>query len=153
MSWDGIRDALATRLNAISGLGPVHTYERLITGTPGKSTVQTAFFESSVLNFAWIDRASFRDEHVDGEDTRRRRLHEARIYVVLGHLDTTPTGETFQDRLETIANDLATGSRTLAGACITYSLPVVTGISFTYFGKNLLAHIAEIQFTVEEVLT
>lgn len=152
MSYDGIRDALKVRLDALSGVGPVHTYERYIRGGIEETAVKTLFFESNVLNTAFIDRKAFHTTF-HAEDIRRR-VHEISIYLFLGHDDASATGETFQDRLETIVNDLETGNRALGKAStIIRDGCSVKNIGLTKFGAAIDAHIAEITFTVEEVLS
>jgi len=152
MSYDGIRDALKTRLDALSGVGPIYTYERQVVANINDPEFITAFTESATFNFGWIDRLRFQDMSIVGEDSRYRRRHEVAVRFYHALNDASTTGETFDDFLDTIMTDLEEGDHTFGGACATCGEPRVVDIASGMFAQTL-CHIAEIEMTFEEVLT
>lgn len=157
MSYSTIRTAIKTRMDAISGLGPGYTYERYPSDiNPESDTFATQFQESGALNLYWIDRRSFNDKQPQADDNRRLRRHDVQVKVFQKLVDSATladaSGPAFQDLLETIANNIATGDRTWGSAALTTSLPRVSAISLTRF-MGVLCHTATLEFTIEEVLS
>lgn len=155
MSYKAIRDAIATRLAAISNVGVVHKYIRLSRELPTEQSYSSLFTESGRVNVWMITRTGVADRQLPDADNRVSRRHTIQINVFWA-LDDTGTDDStsehaFQDAIDAVLNDFRTGDRTLGGAAITHSLPEVPTIDMVTF-LSTLCHHAEIRLQVEEVL-
>lgn len=154
MSYQAIRDALESRLQAISSVGVVHAWPRLVRETPQSSEFQGSLVESGKLNVWMISRTGVRDRQAEDRDNRQIRVHEINIDVFWAWDDTGVKGTTsdtlFQNALEAVLDDIRTGDRTLGGAANTMSLGRVSTIEPVRY-LSTLCHHAVIQLEVEEV--
>jgi len=150
MSYQAIRDALATRLETVVGVGTVHTYERYLTEQAEVAAFQAAFSKNGVLNTWMIERRAVSSRQSAAADAKRIRRHTLRLEGFYSLKDAAASKLTFQDLIDAVCDDLETGDRTLGGACLTHSLPSVDTIEETLFA-GVLCHRTEIQIIVEEV--
>lgn len=155
MPYLNIRNALKTRIEAVSGIGKVHTYLRWSLEPTGSDNFNTIFADITGMVNVWIiTREKFEDDHAN-EDNKIIRRHHLTVYAYHGHLDTDSVKAelVFQDLLEAVEANLRTGDRTLSASCLTYSLPEFTKIGYASLGNRKDAYVCcEIKLLVDEVL-
>lgn len=150
MSWSGIRSALKSRLEAVSGIGKVHAYTRYIKDGCEYAAFQDVYVSGGVLNYWGITRTARRTEKTADNDTSYRRIHDVEITVYYAVADGSASENTFQDLLETVCNNLETGDHTLGGACLTHSPPEARQIGHVMLA-DVLCHSAIVALQIEEV--
>lgn len=156
MSWATIRTALATRIDAVAGTGPVHAYWRWSDQGPEEAAWRTLFASGTAVN-AWLITRVGMPRTVPATPSaalaaRWLRRHDVEVSAFYSLDDSAATESTFQDLLDAVEADLRTGDRTLVGVAITHSLPEVSPIGHASL-SSVLCHQATLKFTVEELLT
>lgn len=150
MSWATVRAALATRVDAVTGITNVHQFIRYTDDGSETAAFGALFVASGVLQAWLITRTGMRTEVCEDDDNRYRRRHDVEIQGVYALKDSTSTENTFQGLLDAMEADLRTGDRTISSTCLTHTLPEFSPINHVSF-QGVLCHGATIRFTVEEI--
>lgn len=150
MSWATIRDALVTRLEAVSGTGRVHSFLRYLKEGPDQRPFTDAYVVRGRLNYWAVTRTARRSVKTVGDDSYYRRHHDVEVNVFVALSDSDESEHVFQDLLDTVANNLETGDHTLGGVCLTHTPPEVRQIGHAMI-SDILCHSALLFLTVEEV--
>lgn len=124
MSYSTIASALQTRLNAISGLDNVYTYERISYDALQSSEFQNLFKDSSssVLNTWWITCNNIQTVQ-STEDYFTVDKYAITLHGFYTLNDSLQTPLTFKTLCESVASNLRSGDRTLGGIVLCYELP------------------------------
>lgn len=101
----------------------------------------------SCLRFTRNSRAQFR---TDG--TKKRVHHGVLCELQLALQDDAGSELSHQDLVDLVLDNLRDGDHTLGGVAITHSDPEAPIIQDGMFA-NVLCHVAEIRFTVEELVS
>lgn len=151
MSWATARAALKTRLEAITGIGMVHSYRRYTRGNETSPEFRELFYKGSRLHAWQFSRTLRRAEPSGSDDSRRVVQHEVEVEAFYAMSDADESEHALQDLVDTVATDLETGDRTLGGAVLTHSLFAVEQIgAVDFFG--VLCNYARAKMILEEVV-
>ena len=154
MSYAGIRDALVTRVQAVSGIGNVWPRFRWFLDDVDSSAFATIAVVNDYVNVWFVSRTDSDDTQPSDSESAWRRRHEMIIVGFFSVHDADNTEGIFQVLVDAIRDNLRTGDRTLGGAAMTYSLTKAQGIGFETYGPSpILCHTVTIKLTVEEVLS
>lgn len=151
MSYAAIRTALATRLQALNA-GRTQSYVRFSIKSVQDPEFQALFVAGGRVNVWQLTRTRFFDRQAPDRDNLVIRRHELELTFTMSLQDSAATENLHQDALDLVANNLATGDRTLGGACHTHGLVDVRSIERIMFFESVLAHHALMTLTVEEFL-
>lgn len=149
MSYQGIRDALASRLGAVSGVYNVQKFHRHHKSGFDDSAFKSLFLQSQELSAWRMTRTAVSNEQCPDSDNVVIRQHSIEIQGLHGLRDGESSELEFQDLVDAVLNDLCNGDRTLGGAAKTHALPQVQRITPVIF-YGILAHEAILTLTVEE---
>ncbi|MCE7873322.1 hypothetical protein DYH09_23505 [bacterium CPR1] len=150
MSYDAIRDALKTRLEAVDDIGVVHSYQRWTAEAPNLPGFNTLFKSDGRLNTWMISRVGELSRKAPGDDSRYAVRHTLQVLAFYAIDDSAASEEVFQDLVSDVLADLRAGDRTLGGACLTHSAPEAT-LDYADF-CGVTCHRAEISLVVEEIV-
>lgn len=153
MSYALIRDAIKSRIDAISEIG--HVYDRYKWSlAPTQSSVYKAQFvdASNFINFAIVSRANVEDIQPD-EDNVRIRRHNMRIMYFYSLDEENNSEHTFHDNVDLILADFENGDRTFDSNAYCSSLGDVSLDEVGGIGKRAdPVHIATITLIVDELV-
>lgn len=155
MAWSSIVGALATRIDAVSGISNVYQRQVWTRAAAGTDAFTSLFCTGGVLQTWMITRTQTSSEACQDDDNRYRLRHAVEITGFYALDDTeggagTPSETTFQGIVSAVESDLRTGDRTLGGACVTHTLPTADVLHVTFQGAT--CHLATFRFTVEEIV-
>jgi hypothetical protein len=152
VAYSNIRSALATRLDAITGVENVHSYHRHITkGTEDPAFLALYADSSNNLN-AWsiVRTGCTQAQHTGLEsDAVIKRTHSITITAYRSVVDASATENTLQDLVETVMSNFNSGDDTLGGVALTHGLMQLTGFTHAMF-YNVLCHVATLTIQIEE---
>lgn len=153
MSYQSIRTALKTRLEAITEIGYVYDRYKFTLAATQSETYKSLFVDDdNRVNFVIISRDRGGDEQPD-EDNLRIRRHTMKIMYYYSLAENDSTEHTFHDNVDLILADLESGDRTLGGACYTISLPQALLDEAAAIGKRAdSVHVANITLLVDEIV-
>jgi len=152
MSLEAIRNQLKTDIEAVSGIGKVHNYNRYIKDW---KSYQREFTKNDKVNTWEIVRTDFnRSVHASsGSQSGEERInHTFTIRGFYGLSDDLESEKTFQDLVESVCTALR-NDPTLSGEaeCIYYTPErPVTGRIYHDFLGEVLCHICEITVMIRE---
>ena len=152
MSYAAIRQALASKLAAVSKVGKAHAFVRYTKASTDSDEWKTLFVENNRVNVWQITRVGFSDVQDPGDDTRVIRTHQVEVYAFISQRDASLSENYHQDALDEVATALQVSPRNLGGACHVHGLAEVANISRVMFYETILCHEATIRLTVEEHL-
>ena len=146
MSLSGIRDAIKTILEGVSGIGEVHDYERYHTDA---AKLRALHVTSGRLHSWTITRTRTQAEYRTNVQTERRHTFVLRGYYALD--DVNASEKTFQTLVESIeaafrSNDTLSGSCELAGPL---QVERVEPVLFA----GVLCHFAELSLWAQELVS
>lgn len=148
MTWAIVVAALKTRLEAVSGIGKVHSSLRYTKEPPDSSTFGTLFASSGRLNVWQITRKAVTASQVP-TDSRERIEYDVLINFAVAVQDNTSEA-LMQAKIDEVITSLRNGDRTLGSQCHTHSIPQAPTIAHDAF-YGLLCHMAELEFKVEAI--
>lgn len=152
MSYKLLRSALASRLEAIPGVGRVYPYFRWTAQAPGLSEFQEQFAANGIMNVWMIRRTDRGDEKTASDDARYRVQHQVEISAFYALNNRPGTNEEeFQDLVDLVVDDLRDGDRTLGGLSLTHTDPECRITHASFCGVN--CHAATLQITLEETVS
>jgi len=153
MAWSSIVSALATRIDAVTGVNGVYQYLRWSKDAAGTDGWRTLFVTSGVMQTWMLTRTRQTSSICEDDDNRYRVRHDVEVQAFYALDDSAATETTFNGLVSAVCADLRTGDRTLGGACVTLTEPQAE-VRHGMFGQGqgVLSHVATIRFTVEEVL-
>jgi len=140
VSLAGQRTAIKAILGAVTGIGIVHDYLRLITD---EASWREAFVgPGGEQLLAWTMTRESSEELVLQGNTQNERYHLWVLRAYMGVADSQATERTFQDLLEAACDALRVRP-TLSGAAQRSDPPQVRAVEHRMFG-SVLAHYGEI---------
>lgn len=148
MSLSGVRDALKTLVEGVTGIGVVHDYERHAKDW----ATYLGFYKkagTSVINGWQITRRATREEEHAAQQTYR--FHTFIINGFYSLDDSAASEKTFQDLVESICTAVREDAD-LGGAAFHVTPPTVTVVEQRMFG-DVLVHFCEINVQAEEDVT
>lgn len=143
MSWAGIRTALETKLNGVSGIGAVHDYQRHI---EDEEALRSIAVSGGKINAFFISRERAGEE--EEAQQQNFRTHLAVIRGVMALDDSAGTEKTFSDLLEAICDALRSDND-LSGAAEMSGPPQIRLEGHTNFA-GALCHYGEITVEIGE---
>lgn len=159
MSYASIRAALADVLEGVSGIGPVHQYDRW--AIRWEKTLELFKTDEDLFHAWMISRKAVAQRQATLGEIER--AHVLTIRGVYGLKDADATEQTFQDLIEAVINALSDPDNdTLDGTCSTTHPdwgpmngacgPQVDSIDVRMFG-SVLCHIVEMRLCAVETIT
>ena len=146
MSWANIRTKLKTLIEAVSGIGIVHDYQRWSVESGDDATL---FVSSGRYNVCYITRDESLEDF-EASDQHYRR-HQVRLIMFYSVDDSDATEKTFSDLMEAICDDLRADA-TLTTSAESSAPPQVVNDGHTRF-RGALCHYGEITVEIREDAT
>ena len=152
MSLSIVRAKIKTLVEAVSGIGKVHDYERY---THDWKQYQKLFTKNNKVNVWQIERPTFlRYVHATTGPTNgvERVIHDFTIRGFYGLSDALASEKTFQDIVEGVCQEFR-GYPTLDGTAEMIKMspdqPITGSITKEYLG-SVLCHMVEIRISIQE---
>lgn len=147
-TYPAIRDAIATILSGVSGIGVVHTRQRWTNKT---DVLKALYVKDGVLNGWTIRRTSTQVSRLPGEETRTYQFRISGFYAFNDDdVAATASEQTFQELLDRIGDAFRSNVTLNNTAALSGPVAVVTVDDRTFAG--ILVHYAELSLPVDEQL-
>jgi hypothetical protein len=143
MSYQGLRDYLKTKLEAISSVGTVHDYYRFL---KGKNNIQAALYEGGKLN-AWFIRKVGEINQWEGPGSRLA-IHTINLTGIMAVNDAIASEKIFLGIASDIT-DALTADFNYGGLCFQTKAPILKKHELKSFA-NILCHYATIELKLTE---
>lgn len=144
MSLSSVRTQVKTILEAVTGIGEVHDFERY---SKDWATYKDLFKSGSHINFTQILRPAF-IRTVEGSDATERVIHNFILKGGYSLKDEDATEKTCQDLVEAICQAFRDKPK-LQDTAEVVMYPIIGRIFNGMFG-NVLCHIYEIDLSIRE---
>jgi len=138
---------VAVILRAVSGIGEVHTAQRL---SRDWAQFISQFTKDGVLNGWTISRRAASETYLTNRESERRHSFVIRGFYGVQDDDVQHSEETFQDLVEAVC-DAFRADYDLNGACEMHGPIQVRVVDYRMFG-GVFCHYAELEVAAQELL-